>query len=372
MAFFTLNPAVGVPFPHGSGDDGRAVNLPLLAPHAHFAWRDTARLILEDPAAPHTHVLIGNATAATVRWLRACDGTRTLGAVLDDAEAIGIERASAELLLGTLEDTGLLTLEAPAASLGMDREPEQRSALRQDLESIALSGANAADAFTRRQEHRVAIEGGNRVAHALVEVLTAAHIGEVAVLAKRTTRRAVTLRDIGSFGPTAQDVGVPPATAMKRHVARVQQHTKRSHVRPLVIACDSYLDPEDEITYQESSTPYLRILVTSRYATIGPLTLPGHTVCWSCIAMHRTDQDPQWPYLLAQFEHHRRHLAPIDSAFAMWVASEASAHLLRVIDHDDPSTLVNTTLHFDRHELVMRRRQWTVHPDCPCQWRNAA
>jgi len=140
----------------------------------------------------------------------------------------------------------------------------------------------------------------------------------------------------------------------------------------LVIACDSHLDPADEITYQQAATPYLRMLVTSRYATIGPLTLPGSSVCWSCIAMHRTDLDPYWPHLLAQFEHHRRQLAPIDSAFAMWVASEAVAHLLRVIDHDDPSTLANTTLHFDRNEMVIRRRHWTVHPDCPCQWRQAA
>lgn len=348
------------------------MNLPLLAPHAQFAWRDSTRLVLEDPAAPHTHVLIGNASAATVRWLRSCDGTRNLGAVLDDAVGIGIERASAEALLGTLVDTGLLTLEAPAARTGIDREPSTRSSLRQDLEAIALAGANATDALARRQEHRIAIDGVNRVAHALVDVLAAAHIGEITVLAKHATRRAVTLRDIGAFGPTEQDVGAPPAIAMRRHVARVQQRNARTHVRPIVIAVDAFLDPADEVAFQESSTPYLRILATSRYATIGPLTLPGHTVCWSCIAMHRTDADPQWPYLLAQFEHHRRHLAPIDSAFAMWVASEAAAHLLRVIDADDPTPLVNTTLHFDRQELVVRRRQWTVHPECPCQWRSAA
>ena len=372
MVFFTLKRAVGGPLPHDSGDDLRPMNLPLLAPHAHLAWRDATRLILEDPAAPHTQVLIGNATAATVRWLRSCDGTRSLGSVLDGAVEIGIERTSAERLLGTLVETGLLTLEAPPAQLGLDREPDVRSALRQDFESIALAGSNASAALMRRQEHRISIEGINRVAHALVDVLAAAHIGEVAVLAKRTSRRAVTLRDVGAFGPTAADVGAPPATAMKRHVARVQQTQKRTHVRPLVITCDAYLDPADELVFQETATPYLRMLVTSRYATIGPLTLPGHTACWSCIAMHRTDVDPQWPHLLAQFEHHRRHLAPIDSAFAMWVASETAAHLLRVIDSDDPATLVNTTLHFDRRELIMRRRQWTVHPECPCQWRAAA
>lgn len=348
------------------------MNLPLLAPHAHLAWRDSTKLILEDPAAPHTQVLIGNATAATVRWLRSCDGTRSLGNVIDAAREIGITRESAEALLGTLVQTGLLTLEAPPVQLGIAVDPGIGSALRQDLESIALAGANAAYALQRRQEHRIGIEGVNRVAHALVDVLAAAHIGEIAVLAKRTSRKAVTLRDVGAFGPTIDDVGVPPATAMKRHIAKTPTTASRTHVRPLMIACDSYLDPADEMVFQQSATPYLRILVTSRYVTIGPLTLPGHTVCWSCIAMHRTDADPQWPYLLAQFEHHRRHLAPIDSTFAMWVASETASHLLRVIDHDDPTGLVNTTLHFDRTELVMRRRTWSLHPDCPCQWQQAA
>lgn len=351
---------------------GGVVNLPLLAPHAHLAWRDSDHLVLEDPAAPHTQVLVGNATAATVRWLRSCDGTRPLGSVLAAANGIGIDSESAELLLTTLVQTGLLTLEAPHAQVAHDWNPEAKSALRQDLEAIALAGANAESALKRRQEHRIVIEGVDRVAHALVDVLAASHIGDVQVLAKRTTRKTVTLRDVGAFGPTANDVGSVPSLAMKRHINRVSTPSRQQHVRPLVIACDAYLDPADEIAYQDASTPYLRLLVTSRYATIGPLTLPGHTVCWSCIAMHRTDSDPQWPHLLAQFEHHRRHLAPIDNAFAMWIASETVAHLLRVIDHDDPSTLVNTTLHFDRAELVMRRRHWSVHPECPCQWRRAA
>lgn len=348
------------------------MNLPLLAPHAHLAWRDDRHLVLEDPAAPHTQVLVGNATAATVRWLRSCDGSRTLGTLLDEARRVGIDPESAEALLGTLVQTGLLTLEAPDAETLRDWEPEVRSPLRQDLEALALAGVNAGAALRRRQEHRILLEGVNRVAHAVVEVLAASHIGSIQPLGQRSSRRAVTLRDVGAFGPTAGDVGATPSIALKRHIRRVLRDTNIAQVRPFVIACDTYLDPADEMSYQEAGLPYLRMLVSSRYATIGPLTLPGHSVCWSCIAMHRTDADPHWPHLLAQFEHRRRHLAPIDDAFAMWIASETVSHVLRVIDNDDPSPLVNTTLHFDRQEMVMRRRQWSVHPDCPCQWRRAA
>ncbi len=85
--------------------------------------------------------------------------------------------------------------------------------------------------------------------------------------------------------------------------------------------------------------------------------------------MHRTDADPEWPLLLAQYEQHRRSMTPLDDTFAMWVASEAVARLLQIIDTDDPTALVNTTLHIDRAEHVVRRRTWRVHPECQCQWR---
>ena len=88
--------------------------------------------------------------------------------------------------------------------------------------------------------------------------------------------------------------------------------------------------------------------------------------------MHRSDVDPEWPRLLAQFEQSRRSLAPIDNLFAMWVASETASRLLEVIDADDPSPLVNCTWHIDRTDAQVRRRRWRVHPDCSCQWSTLA
>ncbi len=343
---------------------------PLLAPHAHLAWRDASRLVIEDPAAPHTQVLIGNATPALLRWLRSCDGSRPIDRVLADAPTLGIDPGSARQVLDALGEAGLLGLEATL--LPADVDDERRPAVGQDLEALALCGRNAEHTYRLRRAHEVWIDGNNRVAHALVDVLSAAHVGSLRVRARRASTRPVALRDVGSFGPTDADVGGAPSMALRRHIARVRELPARSGGRPVAIVCDAHLDPAEEVAYREAGVPYLRILASSRYATIGPLTLPGATVCWSCIALHRTDADPQWPDLLAQFDQARRSLAPIDSAFAMWVASEAAARLLQVIDSDDPSTLVNTTLHIDRTDPVVRRRTWRVHPDCPCQWRGAA
>lgn len=343
------------------------MNVPLLAPHVHIAWRDPQRLVLEDPAAPQTQVLIGNATASVLQWLRRCDGTRSLPAVLDAALEAGIGRDSASAVLQTLADAGLLTLTAPTAHAPADAL--SGAALRQDLESLALCGRDADAAYRRRREHHIWIEGVNRVAHALVDVLAASHIGSLQARVQHASRRNVTLRDIGAFGPQPDDVGQAPSIALRRHIERVAHGRPGAIRRPVAIACDSFLDPGDESAYQEAGMPYLRVLTTSRYATIGPLTLPGETACWSCIAMHRADADPDWPHLLAQFEQHRRTLAPIDDSFAMWVASEAAARLLRVIDTDDPSSLVNTTLHIDRTDQSIRVRTWRLHPECACQWR---
>ena len=353
----------------GSSHHRVPMPLPFLAPHVQIAWRDAQQLLLEDPAAPQAQVLVGNATSATVQWLRMNDGSRTLDEVLRLATEHGIDRDSARELLNALAKAGLLSFDAAPRELAEDQAMETRSPLRQDLDALALSGRNAAEAWTRRQEHHISIEGVNRVAHALVDVLAASHIGSMQVLARSAARRSVTLRDIEAFGPMQDDVGVQSAVALKRHIERVMPERKLRTVRHIAIACDARVSPGDEAPFQERGIPYLRLLVTSRYATIGPLTLPGHSVCWSCIELHRTDADPQWPHSLAQFEAHRRYAAPIDDTFAMWVASETAAQVLRVIDTDDPSSLVNTTLHIDRATAGVRRRTWNVHPQCPCQWR---
>ena len=87
---------------------GSPVNLPLLAPHAQLAWRDSNHLILEDPAAPQTQVLVGNATPATARWLRSCDGTHTLGDLLASAAAVGIDPTSAAFTASPIAANGKL------------------------------------------------------------------------------------------------------------------------------------------------------------------------------------------------------------------------------------------------------------------------
>lgn len=346
------------------------MSIPLLAPHALLAWREAGHLIIEDPAAPQSQVLVGNANEEVARWLRSCDGTRSLDAVI--AAAPGIDAASARALLEALADAGLLALGVAEALAPAIPSAEARSPLGQDLDALALCGRDAGAAFTRRQEHHIWIEGVNRVAHALVEVLAASHVGSLQVRGKHLSRRPIVLRDVGAFGPQAADVGEVPTIAMRRHIERARLRARVDVRRPVVIACDAHLDPSEEVGYQEAGVPYLRVLATSRYATIGPLTLPGHTACWSCLALHRSDADPEWPRLLAQFEQSRRSLAPIDNLFAMWVASEAASRLLEVIDSDDPASLVNCTWHIDRAAAEVRRRRWRVHPDCPCQWRGAA
>ena len=344
------------------------MSIPLLAPHVQIAWRDATNLILEDPAAPHTQIHVGNATPNVVRWLRSCNGSRSLDEVLSAAPTHGLATETARELLDLLAEVGLMAWHAPDRHLAEDWSIEAKSPLHHDLEALALCGLNANRALELRQQHHVVIEGSNRVAHALVDLLAAAHIGSIAIRGQHISRRLVTLRDVGPFGPTAEDVGLPPSIAMRRHIDRVMVKRPQKVRRPVVVLCDAHSDPGDEMIYRTAGVPYLRILATSRFATIGPLTLPGQTVCWSCIALYRSDADPHWPHLLAQFDQHRRGMAPIDSTFAMWVASESVARLLHVIDSDDPQTLVNTSLHIDRTESTIRRRVWRVHPDCPCQW----
>lgn len=339
---------------------------PLLAPHALLAWRDTDTLAVLDPLAPESTVTIGNATAETVSWLRRCDGTRPEETVLAAAVDTGIDPASARAVLTALSEHGLLGHCEPGS---LPRtEAHLRSPSLREAQALALGGSPGEQALERRSDTLVAITGADRVAHALVDALSAARIGALQALGIGAGRRRVTLREVAVPGPAETDLGAQAQTALKRHIVRVHGSPPTRPRSPLVVATGEYLDAGEEALVRRLGVPYLSVLVSARTAVIGPLTLPGRSACRECIEHTRAQMDPDWPALLTQREHRRREPTPVDGAFAMWVAALAAMHLLQVIDHDDPGPLVNTTLHIDRATRSVRRRTWAQHPACACSW----
>ena len=72
---------------------------------------------------------------------------------------------------------------------------------------------------------------------------------------------------------------------------------------------------------------------------VGPLVLPGGTACAGCLALTRTDRDPQWPRMLTQWRSGRRNaVQACDLGLATAVAGLAAAHALSFLDGELPAS----------------------------------
>lgn len=65
-------------------------------------------------------------------------------------------------------------------------------------------------------------------------------------------------------------------------------------------------DPHAAEPWIASGIPHLYAGVIEATGVVGPLVLPGGTACAGCLALTRTDRDPQWPRMLTQWRSGRR------------------------------------------------------------------
>lgn len=115
-----------------------------------------------------------------------------------------------------------------------------------------------------------------------------------------------------------------------------------------------------------SGTPHLYAGVVEGTGVVGPLVLPGETGCAGCLHQERTDRDPAWPRLVAQWHSGRRRAArACDLTLATTVAGLAAAHALTFLDGRTPSSVGA------RWEVSVPALQWharpvSPHSACPC------
>ncbi|MFC5908260.1 ThiF family adenylyltransferase, partial [Streptacidiphilus monticola] len=125
-------------------------------------------------------------------------------------------------------------------------------------------------------------------------------------------------------------------------------------------------DPELAARLLASGVPHLYAGVAETTGTVGPLVVPGRSPCGRCVALHRTDVDPQWPRVLAQ---HRGGSgaapAACDTALATTVAGTAALHALIFLDGGSPPSL-GGWVDICARDGSMRRRRLTPHQDCGC------
>lgn len=132
----------------------------------------------------------------------------------------------------------------------------------------------------------------------------------------------------------------------------------------LEIAICSYLtNPAWAKACIRKGVPHLPIIKRETEIEVGPLFVPGRTLCLHCQHLAKREVDPEWPQLAAQ-------LACADSVKADTSLSEyASAFAVReILSYLSglPISLVGASWIFNPADPLPQVRQWKPHPKCGC------
>lgn len=290
---------------------------PMLKPALRRGWRD--RETVRFGVAPAHAMVVGPVDPATGSFLSLIDGTRTMPQLIAEAARLDLPAGHARGVVDRLGAAGLLeapTAGGPAAdAVRADQAAVER--LRPDLASLSVQYREPAGALERtgaRRAVRVKVRGAGRVGAALAALLSAAGVGRVEVV----DGGKVAPGDVLPGGLGAERIGEPRAAAAGALVRRSSPWSRRP--RPRVPVSESgepglslvVLAPRDGLAAYApdpvlaeplltAGIPHLYAGVIEGTGVVGPLVLPGGSACAGCDELRRTDAEPAWPRLLAQW-----------------------------------------------------------------------
>ncbi|MFE6985538.1 ThiF family adenylyltransferase [Streptomyces griseus] len=382
---------------------------PMLKPALRRAWR--GRNTVQFGVTPAHAVTLGPVDLATGSFLELLDGTRGLPLLREEARALDLSEHHVDVLLSRLAEAGLLD-DPRSAGPGADalrRRAEVMDRQRPDVASLSVVRPEPGGGLRRmaaRRAMRVQVRGAGRVGAAIASVLSGAGVGQVEVLdggraepwdvapgglppaavgerrdvaarrlvhrsapgpAPRRAKGAGTAADRAEADRTGTDrAGADPARAGLAGSAGqppglslivVAPRDGLSVYAPVVDTAGPWI---------ASGTPHLYAGVIEATGVVGPLVLPGGTGCAGCLELHRSDRDPQWPRMLAQWRSGRRGAVPAcDLGLATAVAGLAAAHALAFLDGDLP-TSTGTRWEAALPLLDWRSEPIGPHADCSC------
>ncbi|MFB7499591.1 TOMM precursor leader peptide-binding protein [Streptomyces sp. NPDC056161] len=355
---------------------------PMMKPAFRRGWRDLNTV--QFGMTPAHALTLGPVDTATGSFLELLNGTRGLPLLRDEGHRMDLPGDQVDVLVRRLARAGLLddARGGGPAGAALREKKDVLDRLRPDLASLSLTTSEPGDPLARlaaRRSLRVQVRGAGRVGAVLASLLSGAGVGEVDV----RDGGQVEPWDVAPGGLPAESAGERRDEAARQAVRRAapDRPPRRSHTCPppaddpgfsLVILAprDDVLvhapDPGAAEPFLISGTPHLYCGVAEATATVGPLVLPGETGCAGCLHRERTDRDPVWPRLVAQWRSGRaRPVAPCDLALAATTAGLAAAHALAFLDGESPSSTGA------RWEAALPGLQWHARPvpphsACPC------
>ncbi|MEU1405804.1 TOMM precursor leader peptide-binding protein [Streptomyces sp. NPDC005728] len=355
---------------------------PMVKPALRRGWRDLNTV--QFGMTPAHAMTLGPMDTATGSFLDLLNGTRGLPLLREEGRRMDLPDGHVDALMDRLTDAGLLddTRGGGPAADALREKTDALDRLRPDLASLSLTTPEPGGALGRlaaRRSLHVQVRGAGRVGAVLASVLSGAGVGDVDV------------RDVGRVEPWDVAPGGLPAESLRERrdaaaraavrraaPARPPRSTPSSHPvtenpgLSLVILTprdDVAVHTPDPITAEPliaSGTPHLYAGVVEGTGIVGPLVLPGETSCAGCLHHNRTDRDPAWPRLVAQWRSGKaRQVGACDLALATAVAGLAAAHALAFLDGQSPSS-ADTRWEASLPGLNWRSRPVWPHPECAC------
>lgn len=355
---------------------------PMVKPALRRGWRDLNTV--QFGMTPAHALTLGPMDTATGSFLDLLNGTRGLELLREEARRMDLPEGHVDRLVRRLSRAGLLddSRGGGSAAETLREKPEVLDRLRPDLASLALTTSEPGDPLRRlaaRRSMRVQVRGAGRVGAVLAALLSGAGVGEVDV---RDVGR-VEPWDVAPGGLPAEAVGDRRDEAARRAVRRASpdRPPRRTARSPLEEGDPGFglvvLAPRDDVavhapdpaaaeTLVSSGTPHLYAGAVEGTGVVGPLVLPGETSCAGCLQQDRTDRDPAWPRLAAQWRSGRqRRVGACDLTLATTVAGLAAAHALTFLDGRVPSS-AGARWEVSLPALHWHARPVRPHPVCPC------
>ncbi|MEU8654830.1 TOMM precursor leader peptide-binding protein [Streptomyces sp. NPDC048737] len=355
---------------------------PMVKPALRRGWRDLNTV--QFGLAPAHALTLGPVDTATGSFLDLLDGTRGLPLLREEGRRMDLPDGHVDQLVRRLARAGLLddARGGGAEGAALREKKDVMDRLRPDLASLSLTTSEPGEAIehlTARRRLRVQVRGAGRVGAVVASLLSGAGVGEVDV----RDGGVVEPEDVAPGGLPAEAVGERRDESARRAVRRAapDRPPRRSTRSPAGTDVPGFslvvLTPRDDVSVHApapsetepliaSGTPHLHAGVVEATGVVGPLVLPGETACAGCLHQARTDRDPAWPRLVAQWHSGtRRAVRACDLTLATTVAGLAAAHALAFLDGMLPSSAGA------RWEVSVPALQWHArpvwaHPACPC------
>lgn len=200
------------------------------------------------------------------------------------------------------------------------------------LERLGLLHEDNAGSSAPREsvpQTSVSVIGADRLGAAVALCLAQAGIGRILVddsarfgvaapadMSDCATAAQATVRSINSWVSCVAKVATPAGSFSAADVC-------------VIVANGS---PDVQLTHDlmAADQPHLPIVSDEQGVTVGPLIVPGDGPCLTCIAIERTEADPDWPFVALQCSSARQPL--VGAAVRALAAGVACDSVLRFLD----------------------------------------